>query len=419
MSKTTKVDAPVLSALGICCALGISKSQVWQAAVTGSRDGMVWRDDLLLAGQLVVVGAVTAPLPDFDPAFAAVYSRNNQLAYCAWLQIQADVERAREHYGAHRIAVIIGSSTSGIAEGEQALQQRLQQGEWPLGYDYQKQEMVAPADFIAQLSQVTGPAYVISTACSSSARAFISARNLLRAGLADAVIVGGVDSLCRMTLQGFAALESISAGYCQPFALDRDGINIGEGAALFLMERGVGERGVVDSGSARVTTTANQHAIRLAGVGAAADAYHMSAPHPEGRGAETAIRQALTEAGLAASELGYINLHGTATPLNDAMESTVLQRLGAAAVPASSSKSITGHTLGAAGAIEAGLCWLLLSDLNADADLVPQVRDYPADPALPLLNFVQPGQRQVVSSCLSNSFAFGGNNAAVILTNKN
>jgi 3-oxoacyl-[acyl-carrier-protein] synthase-1 len=142
----------------------------------------------------------------------------------------------------------------------------------------------------------------------------------------------------------------------------------------------------------------------------------MSAPHPEGRGAETAIRQALTEAGLAASELGYINLHGTATPLNDAMESTVLERLGAAAVPASSSKSITGHTLGAAGAIEAGLCWLLLSDVNVFDDLVPQVRDNAADLALPLLNFVQPGQRQVVSSCLSNSFAFGGNNAAIVLT---
>lgn len=406
MSKSTNSSAPVLSALGICCALGISKAKVWQTAIAGSRQGMVWRDDLLLAGQPVVVGAVTEQLPDFEPAFAAVYSRNNHLAYCAWLQIQDDVVRAREQYGAERIAVVLGSSTSGIAEGEHALQQRLQQGEWPADYDYQKQEMVAPAHFIAQLSAVTGPAYVISTACSSSARALISARNLLRAGLADAVIVGGVDSLCRMTLQGFAALESISAGYCQPFAVDRDGINIGEGAALFLMERG----SVVGS------PTATQSLIRLAGVGAAADAYHMSAPHPEGRGAETAIRQALTEAGLTAGELGYINLHGTATPLNDAMESTVLQRLGADGVPASSSKSITGHTLGAAGAIEAGLCWLLLSDYNSDNDLVPQVRDNAADPALPALNFVQPGQRQVVTSCLSNSFAFGGNNAAIVLT---
>jgi len=414
MSKSINCGAPVLSALGICCALGISKAQVWQAAISGSRVGMVWRDDLLLAGQPVVVGAVTAQLPDFDPAFAAVYSRNNHLAYCAWLQIQDDVVRAREQYGAERIAVVLGSSTSGIAEGERALQQRLQHGEWPAGYDYQKQEMVAPAHFIAQLSAVTGPAYVISTACSSSARALISARNLLRAGLADAVIVGGVDSLCRMTLQGFAALESTSAGHCQPFAVDRDGINIGEGAALFLMERVLMERD-----AEAVTTAADQKLIRLAGVGAAADAYHMSAPHPEGRGAEAAIQQALTEAGLTASELGYINLHGTATPLNDAMESTVLQRLGAGEVPASSSKSITGHTLGAAGAIEAGLCWLLLSDYNSNDDLVPQVRDNPVDPALPALNFVQSGQRQRVRSCLSNSFAFGGNNAAVILTNIN
>jgi len=402
MSANAISAAPVLSALGICCALGTSKQQVWLAATAGSRAGMVWRDDLLLEGKPVVVGAVTEPLPKFDAAFAAMYSRNNHLAYCAWLQIQADVARARTQYGADRIGVVIGSSTSGIAEGEQALEQLLKQGEWPVDYDYQKQEMGTPASFIAQLADIRGPAYVISTACSSSARALISARNLLRAGLVDAVIVGGVDSLCRMTLQGFSALESVAAGYCQPFAQNRDGINIGEGAALFLMER--------------QTDISNQLLIRLSGVGAAADAYHMSAPHPEGVGAEAAIRQALSQARLEAGELGYVNLHGTATPLNDAMESKVLQRIGAGAVPASSTKSLTGHTLGAAGAIEVGLCWLLLSDHNSTGCLLPQVRDNPVDPTLPSLNFVQHGQRQVVSSCLSNSFAFGGNNAAIVLT---
>lgn len=398
-------QAPVLTALGICCALGASKQQVWQAAVAGSRAGMLWRDDLLLAGQAVVVGAVTEKLPQIDPAFAHLSSRNNELAYCAYLQIAAEVQQAKQLYGAERIAVVLGSSTSGIADGEDALQQRLSSDSWPAGYHYQKQEMVAPAQFIAAVAGVSGPAYVISTACSSSARALISARNLLTSGMADAVIVGGVDSLCRMTLQGFAALESVAAGFCQPFAEARDGINIGEGAALFLMLRQADVKGCGEP----------QQLIELAGAGAAADAYHMSAPHPAGRGAEAAIRQALAQAGVSASELGYINLHGTATPLNDAMESTVLQRLGADKVPASSTKSLTGHTLGAAGAIEAALCWLLLSDYNAAFALLPQVRDNPADAALPALNFVLAGQQQPVSLCLSNSFAFGGNNAAVIL----
>lgn len=402
---TTTTAAPVLSALGICCALGTCKSQVWQTAVAGSRAGMVWRDDLLQATQPVVVGAVSGELPKLPAALMSQQSRNNSLAYCAYLQIAEEVAQLKQQYGAHRIAVVIGSSTSGIAEGEQALQQRLQNGNWPADYHYQKQEMVAPAHFIAAAAGVTGPAYVISTACSSSARALISAANLLTTGLADVVIVGGVDSLCRMTLQGFAALESVAAGFCQPFAAGRDGINIGEGAALFVMQR---QADVKACGKP-------QQLIELAGAGAAADAYHMSAPHPQGRGAEAAIRQALAQAGLNAADLGYINLHGTATPLNDAMESAVLQRLGADKVPASSTKSLTGHTLGAAGAIEAALCWLLLSDYNAPFDLLPQVRDKAPDPELPALNFVQPDQRQKVSVCLSNSFAFGGNNAAVIL----
>lgn len=408
LPPTASVAAPVLTALGICCALGSNKQQVWQAAAAGSRAGMVWRDDLLAARQSVVVGAVAAVLPAVPTAVAHLSSRNNQLAYCAYLQIATEIAQAKQRYGAERVAVVLGSSTSGIADGEDALAQQLKHGHWPADYHYQKQEMVAPAQFIAAVAGVTGPAYVISTACSSSARALISASNLLACGLADAVVVGGVDSLCRMTLQGFAALESVAAGFCQPFASARDGINIGEGAALFVMQR------QADVMSAREGALQPQ-LIELAGAGAAADAYHMSAPHPEGRGAETAIRQALRQAGVTAAELGYINLHGTATPLNDAMESTVLQRLGADQVPASSTKSMTGHTLGAAGAIEAALCWLLLSDYNADFTLLPQVRDNPVDPQLPALHFVPPGQQQRVSVCLSNSFAFGGNNAAVIL----
>ena len=224
----------------------------------------------------------------------------------------------------------------------------------------------------------------------------MSARTLLLADLADAVIVGGVDSLCRLTLNGFHALESTAAGHCQPFSRLRDGINIGEGAALFLLQKdGAG--------------------ISLYGAGASSDAHHMSAPQPQGEGAMRAIKQALTTAGISAQQLGYINLHGTATPLNDSMESQAMAALGLTDTPASSSKGMTGHTLGAAGAIEAALCWLLLSDYNSGQHLIPHCWDGQADPALPALNLVPAGQQQPVQYCLSNSFAFGGNNVALIL----
>lgn len=386
----------VLSALGICCALGQTKQQVWQNAIQGSRAGMRWRTDLLQSGEAIVVGEVSAPLPDLSDWPPLYQSRNNQLATLAFQQIASEVAAVRQQYGAARIAVVIGTSTSGIAEGEQAIQQYMQQQQHPAGYQYQMQEMLAPADFIAQLAEVTGPCYAISTACSSSARALMSARNLLQADLADAVIVGGVDSLCRLTINGFHALESTSAGFCQPFSANRDGINIGEGAALFLMQKAA-------------------QGIALLGAGASSDAHHMSAPHPEGRGAVAAIRQACDNADIKPTHLDYINLHGTATPLNDSMESQALEQLGLAAIPASSSKSMTGHTLGAAGAIEAALCWLTLSEYNTGQNLIPHCWDQQSDPKLPALHLVAPRQQRAAQYCLSNSFAFGGNNMALIL----
>jgi 3-oxoacyl-[acyl-carrier-protein] synthase I len=388
---------PVLSALGLCCALGNNKQQVWQNAISASRDGMNQRTGLLADGRSVIVGEVSAALPDLS-AWPAVYrSRNNQLAAFAFGQIATEVQALRSQYGAGRIAVVIGTSTSGVAEGEHAISQYAQHQQFAAEFVYGIQEMQAPARFIARLAQVSGPCYAISTACSSSARALLSARTLLQADLADAVIVGGVDSLCRLTLNGFAALESISAGYCQPFAAARDGINIGEGAALFVMQR-------------------QQSGIALLGGGASSDAHHMSAPHPQGQGAITAIRQACDNAGIQPQQLDYINLHGTATPLNDSMESQALAGLGLTQTPVSSSKSLTGHTLGAAGAIEAALCWLTLSAYNGDNRLIPHRWDGPRDTTIPALNFVSAAQlASGAQYCLSNSFAFGGNNVALIL----
>src|SRR5690606_23091114 len=236
-----------------------------------------------------------------------------------------------------------------------------------------------------------------STACSSSAKALASGARLLRAGIVDAVIAGGADSLCRFTVAGFQALESVSARRCLPFSRHRCGINIGEGAALFLLTREPGP-------------------VRLAGWGESADAHHMSAPDPSGAGAMSAMRQALQRAGWAPDEVDYLNLHGTATRHNDAMEARAVAEVLGTSVPVSSTKPLTGHTLGAAGAVEAALSWIAMID-NPDQRLPPHWWDGEADPELPALALATPGSRAGAGlrRVMSSSFAFGGSNAVLAL----
>jgi 3-oxoacyl-[acyl-carrier-protein] synthase-1 len=260
------------------------------------------------------------------------------------------------------------------------------------------QEMGTPARFVAhELGLPSSARTVISTACSSSAKALATAARLIRSGQADVVIAGGADSLCGFTLAGFAALEAVSPERCNPFSANRRGINIGEGAALFIVSRRPGP-------------------VRLCGWGESADAHHMSAPDPTGRGARLAIEAALRCAGLAGTDIDYVNLHGTATAQNDAMEAPVSAALYAVGTPMSSTKPLTGHTLGAAGAIEAALCWLMLAR-NPERRLVPQLWDGVVDPALPRLHFAAPGERakRPLRFVASHSFAFGGSNAALVL----
>ncbi|WP_028455807.1 beta-ketoacyl-[acyl-carrier-protein] synthase family protein [Chitinilyticum litopenaei] len=340
------------------------------------------------------VGAVATELPELPRELAQFESRNNRLLLAASRQIDAEIRELVVRLGAARVAVVLGSSTSGVAESEAAMPE-LQQGRIPDGYSYLRQEMADPARFLAELHGLKGPAYVISTACSSGARALIAARRLLRLGIADAVLCGAVDSLCRLTLNGFAALESVSATPCNPFSANRDGISIGEGAALFVMSR-------------------EPAAVGLAGAGSSSDAHHISAPHPDGLGAIAAMRAALQDARLDPADITYLNLHGTATPLNDAMESRAVAAVfGEALPPASSTKALTGHTLGAAGAIEAAFCWLLLQ--NPHTALPVQVNDGCADETLPALNWPRQGEVYAVRAAMSNSFAFGGNNVSLIL----
>jgi 3-oxoacyl-[acyl-carrier-protein] synthase-1 len=258
--------------------------------------------------------------------------------------------------------------------------------------------MGSPAAVLAAVLGITGPAYVHSSACASSAKALASAARLIRLGVCDAVLAGGVDTLCALTVAGFASLESVSAARCNPLSRNRNGINLGEGAALFLVS---GEPATVS----------------LRGWGESSDGYHMSAPDPAGVGARLAMQRALSRAEVAAAEVDYINLHGTATIQNDAMEACVVAALFGDRVAVSSTKPLTGHALGAAGAIEAGLCWLAMQDDNRSGKVPPHLWDGQFDHNLPPLNVAGPDTalgyplRRVVS----NSFAFGGTNATLIL----
>jgi 3-oxoacyl-[acyl-carrier-protein] synthase I len=382
-----------LSSLGIVNALGRGIDQVREQLIAGSAAGML-DSGPLLSGRQTRVGQVQGPLPEIPEALKLFDCRNNRLLLAALAQIEAEVTAVREALGPERVAVLLGTSTSGIAAAEHAAAIELATGTLPPDYDYRQQEIGTGAEFLARAAGLSGPRYTISTACSSSGKVFASARRLLDAGLCDAVLLGGSDSLCELTINGFDALESVSGTLCNPFSRNRDGINIGEGAALFLMGRDAAP-------------------VRLLGVGEASDAHHMSAPDPEGVGARRAMEQALTDAGCHAEELGYVNLHGTATPLNDAMESRVMHELFGAELPCSSTKPSIGHTLGAAGAQEAGFCWMLLQD--EARRLPPQVWDGEADPGLPEIGLTGAGARWERDVFMSNSYAFGGSCVSVVL----
>ena len=385
-----------LNQCGIVCALG-EGTQAVRAALLRAESGVVPTERYSPGRALPLGLAVHGELPSLDHYPLRLRSRNNQIALAALAQIRPAVDAAIATFGATRVAVIIGTSTSGIGQAESALFERNESGALPAGFHYGQQEMGSPAEMLAEELGIRGPAYVHSSACSSSAKAMASAARLLEMGICDAVLAGGVDTLCRFTVAGFTALDSVSTERCNPLSAHRKGINIGEGAALFLMTR-------------------ERAPVALLGWGESSDGYHISAPDPSGEGARLAIEQALRRAGTAATGVDYVNLHGTATVQNDAMESKVLAGLFGAGIPMSSTKPLTGHALGAAGAIEAALCWMLMQDDNPDGLLPPHVWDGTQDATLPALALAQPGARlgRPLSRVLSNSFAFGGSNAALV-----
>jgi 3-oxoacyl-[acyl-carrier-protein] synthase-1 len=327
-------------------------------------------------------------------ALAAFDCRNNRLAQLGLAQdgFAEAVARARGRYGAGRVAVLLGTSTSGILQTELAYRSRDPQGALPRDFDYRHgQNLFSVTDFVRRSLGLEGPATTISTACSSSAKVFAGAARYIEAGVADAAVVGGVDSLCLATLHGFASLQLVSDEPCRPFDAARKGMSIGEAAGYALLEP--------DAASP----------VKFSGYGESSDAHHMSTPQPEGEGALGAMRQALERAALEPSAVDYINAHGTATPANDRAEDRALVRLFGNKVPVSSTKGWTGHTLGAAGIVEAIVCFLAL-----EHGLVPAtLNSSRVEPALES-QIVLENRAARLRHVLTNSFGFGGSNCSLV-----
>ncbi len=377
-----------ITAFALTNALGRTTEEVLDALFAGRTGLMPCRLPLpfpTFAGE--VAGELDAVLPKaFDSRAARILAR-------PLLELSGAIARAIERWGSRRVGLVLGTSTGGIAETEAAFEAFSRTGELPRDFDFERQHAFhGLVEFARQSTGIEGPTFALSTACSSSGKVFGSAQRLIASGLCDAVLVGGADSLCQTTLRGFGSLQVVSKRRCRPFCADRDGLNIGEGAALLLLER------------------EGECVSRLYGVGESADAHHMSHPHPEGLGALAAMRGALSQAGLNPGEIDHINAHGTGTRANDLIEGRAIQKLFGSAVPVVSTKAYTGHLLGAGGATEAIFACAAIA-----RGRVPRALDTtPIDPELDLFLPVQVLDTPP-RTVLSNSFAFGGSNVSLIL----
>ena len=363
-------------------------------ALAASRGGLIPNDfsfEPLACWIGRVAGVEDTPLP---PELAAWDCRNNRLA---WMALQQDgfadaVRATRERYGAHRVAVLLGTSTASIGATEEGYR-RLENGNMPA--DLHRPVLHTPhslAGFVAAAFELEGPCLTVATACSSSAKVFANAERMIRLGLIDAAVVGGTDTLCESVLFGFNSLELVSPEPCRPFDARRNGISIGEAAGFAIVERVAGAA----------------DAPLLIGYGEASDAHHMSTPHPEGLGAELALRDALERAGIEPADVDYINMHGTASQKNDEVEAALIARTFPATTRASSTKGFTGHTLGAAGILEAAITLLAMRDGRVPANLGAEEPDPLCGPQM-----AWRAESAPIRIALSNSFGFGGNNACL------
>ena len=379
-----------ITGFNLCNALGSNRGAVRDALFAG-RDGLTPTN--LPVPFETVVGRLDAELPELPSDAQPWSTRSAQIAAMLLADLSGPLERMRARWRPERIGILMGTSTAGADVTEAAYRDFVHNGALPDGYDLWRHHTYgAILEVVRRLTGAEGPAWMHSTACTSSAKPLASARRLIRAGIIDAAIVGGIDTLCAMTLSGFHCLGALSGTPCRPFGEGRTGINIGEGGAILLVEReGDGE-------------------ALLEAVGESSDAYHISAPHPQGLGATLAMQRALEEAGVSAADVDHINAHGTGTPLNDSAESAAIVEVFGTEIPVVSTKSYTGHTLGAAGATEAAISLLTILEGRAPASLRLDPKDEKI--AVNVLSEQLSGSFRRV---LSNSFAFGGNNVSVLL----
>lgn len=391
---------------GVFCAAGANPEELWNSVTTGCQSG-IRRVKTELSGEDFYAGRILEE--KIKPSTSRYDMRIMRIEEQTLSQIEDSIEKAKAKYGADRIAVCVGSCDNGTEFSVAGHREYFKNGSFPEAYNIEIQGADYVSTFISEKYGLTGPACTFSTACSSSAGAIIKGAELLQSGLADAVIAGGIDIASDTVLIGFNSLEAVSSEVTNPFSKNRHGITLGEAGAFFVMTREVLDE--------------NQPKIKLKGFGESSDAYHMTSPDPSGDGAERAMRKALKIANLEPKDIDYVNLHGTGTKFNDSMEAKAVDRIfGEYKVPVSTTKCETGHTLGAAGALEAAVCYLTLfenlSKVNKNAKLPVQIWDGEQDPDMPVLNIV--GKDTVVDkteikNCMSNSFAFGGANGCLII----
>ena len=380
-----------LSAPGLICCAGQNRDALYESCLNGYQGGMVMRN--FSGNGQFPVGLISGEMP--DAAFQN--TRIIRMMSTALEQIRPDIEKALSAYGPEKIGVCLGSCDNGSEASFTAHQALLANGAFPEDYDLWYQSAAYPAEWIARTFGLAGPVFTVATACASGASAIMRGAQLIQAGICSAVIAGGADIVSQTVMAGFHALEALSDSLCNPFSKNRKGINLGEGAAFFLLD------------------TAECSAITLAGVGESADAYHMTAPGTDGAGPVKAMKAALLDAGLKPEAVEYVNLHGTGTVLNDKAEALAMRAVFSTPPPASSTKPITGHTLGAAGALEAAICWMALNEQKGlplhcwDGEHDDELVFQPDDRTLGARTSGTP-----FSIGMSNSFAFGGCNVSLI-----
>lgn len=396
-----------LSKPGVMSCAGNNIDQLWEAVTSGRQTGI--KKVKACNGEEYFAARIDEA--NLQPSGARYDMKIIRIENAALEQIADDVLAAKSRYGADRLAVCIGSCDNGTEFSLAGHRKYFADGEFPADYSLEIQGADYVSTFAKEKFGLRGPAVTFATACSSSAGAIIKAAEMIKAGLVDAALVGGIDIASDTTLMGFSSLEAVSSEITNPFSKNRHGITLGDGAAFFVLSR-----------EPLPVPEALEGTVRLLGWGESADAYHMTSPDPSGAGAEKAIRRALENAGISKADVGYINLHGTGTKFNDSMEAKAVAAIfGENTVPLSTTKPVAGHTLGAAAALEAAICWKALfenQNKNDNIELPVQVWDGERDEELPALNIVDGKSKAVkgeLKVCLSNSFAFGGANACLAL----